>query len=217
MQIVSWFQPIAVCVITVVLVLIYCGRGWMVRRKRYLDFLLFDLSLATKKFEQNWGFLLTECDAGQVHTEFCRYMYLVAKNPGVQFGMQSDLVDKYWHEVICCTALYRDFCNTLAGRFIDHAPGTFSPKAYAITWMGYRTTFEGDPPPSIWPLPDLAEVERLKMYRAGSYSNSAAGGPLIIYDVTQVESCHTDSHGHGDGAHSDGGHGGCHAGCCGGH
>jgi hypothetical protein len=41
---------------------------------------------------------------------------------GVRTGMPSRVVDDAWHEFICHTRAYEEFCRTVMGRFLHHDP-----------------------------------------------------------------------------------------------
>ncbi|MGW2851495.1 glycine-rich domain-containing protein [Streptomyces sp. NPDC001215] len=49
------------------------------------------------------------------------FLYLSATNPGRRLS-PSPLVDIGWHTFILYTRGYREFCQRVAGRFIDHEP-----------------------------------------------------------------------------------------------
>lgn len=49
------------------------------------------------------------------------FLYLIATTPNAKFA-PSELVDIGWHTFILYTRDYAQFCRTIAGRFIHHAP-----------------------------------------------------------------------------------------------
>jgi hypothetical protein len=68
------------------------------------------------------------------------------------------IVDEMWHQHILDTAAYREDCEAIFGRFLDHFPyfgmrGTDDASAlhdaYYETVESYRRTF-GEPPPDTW-------------------------------------------------------------------
>ncbi len=74
------------------------------------------------------------------------------------------LVDEMWHRHILDTAAYREDCQRLFGRFLDHFPyfGMRGPEdaealegAYVETLARYREAF-GEPPVGTWINPDAS-------------------------------------------------------------
>jgi hypothetical protein len=61
----------------------------------------------------------TEWDSGEL--EYRRFLSLKAWYPSISL-VPSKLVDKVWHAHILDTRAYREDCNTVFGRFIDHFP-----------------------------------------------------------------------------------------------
>jgi hypothetical protein len=67
-------------------------------------------------------------------------------------------VDEIWHQHILDTIAYRNDCDAIFGRFMDHYPyfGTRGPQdaqdlveAYAETLVCFRENFR-EPPPDTW-------------------------------------------------------------------
>lgn len=58
-------------------------------------------------------------DAGEL--EYRRFLSLKQWYPGISL-VPSKLVDKIWHAHILDTRAYREDCNNVFGRFIDHYP-----------------------------------------------------------------------------------------------
>lgn len=53
--------------------------------------------------------------------EYKKYIFLVTKYPNIGIPMSSR-VDDIWHAHIVSTHNYQDFCNQIAGRYINHIP-----------------------------------------------------------------------------------------------
>jgi len=112
----------------------------------------FALTLAAQRYRDKTG--CDEEEALRVEREFRRFFLLIAENPGKQFGLHNGQIDDFWHELICCTALYHDFCIAVAGRFIHHDPQGGSGDGYARTWWAYHDRFAEAPALAFWPTPD---------------------------------------------------------------
>lgn len=78
------------------------------------------------------------------------------------------LVDDIWHQHILDTAAYREDCDAIFGRFLDHYPyfgmrgnddAQALQDAYADTLERYRNAF-GEPPPGTWISTDAASCKR---------------------------------------------------------
>ncbi len=109
----------------------------------------FDLSLAKRRYRERTG--CDEAETAQVEQEFRRFFLLLAENPGTQLGLHNGQIDDFWHELICCTALYRGYCVEVAGRFIHHDPQGGSGDGYNITWWAYYDRFLEAPDARFWP------------------------------------------------------------------
>ena len=95
-----------------------------------------------------------------VEREFRRFFLLMARDPKRLYGLHNGPVDDFWHELICCTSLYRDYCQTVAGRFVHHDPRSGSAAHYARTWWTYQEVFGEIPDLVYWPAPDPAHQRR---------------------------------------------------------
>lgn len=78
------------------------------------------------------------------------------------------IVDEMWHRHILDTAAYREDCDAIFGRFLDHFPyfGLRGPEdeqalhdAYALTLDLYEDAF-GEPPAGTWISADAASCKR---------------------------------------------------------
>lgn len=160
----------------------------------------FDLSLAARRYQQRSG--LSGAETASVEQEFRRFFLLLAENPGSIFGLHNGPIDDFWHELICCTALYRAFCQRVAGRFIDHDPEGGSGDGYADSWWAYHDRFLEAPPALYWPTPEPPERPAPRRTDNGYVISGCSGG--------------SDGGSHGGGC-CGGGHG-CGGGSgCGGH
>lgn len=160
----------------------------------------FDLSLPYMRFRKTTG--LDQATARRVEREFRRYFALIAMSPDCGLGMKSSLVDAFWHEVILCTSLYREFCTAAVGRFVDHDPMAGDVDAYARTWGAYVHIFEEEPDPDLWPAPDPEALGRLRIRTSTA---GPAGKRFTIMLVVSVDA----SDGGSDGSGGDGGGDGC--------
>lgn len=117
--------------------------------------------------EQGW----THAFAGQVVAEYKRFVGLamVAGHP----VSPSEAVDQAWHLHLVYTKSYwHDMCrDLLGGRELHHSPTTGGRAEgekfddwYTRTLESYRTFYQAEPPPAIWPSP----AERKKETAASS-------------------------------------------------
>ena len=56
-----------------------------------------------------------------VETEYRRFIFISAKYRSERLGMGGP-VDEIWHDHILDTYAYSEFCRSIAGRFLHHAP-----------------------------------------------------------------------------------------------
>jgi hypothetical protein len=79
-----------------------------------------------------------------------------------------EIVDEMWHAHILDTAAYRDDCQAIFGRFLDHFPyfgmrgeddAEALNDAYVETLDRYRDAF-GEPPAGTWISDDAASCKR---------------------------------------------------------
>ena len=54
--------------------------------------------------------------------QYRQYMYLISLGQFKGMSVPSDAVDQIWHAHILHTVHYADFCQNVAGRFVDHNP-----------------------------------------------------------------------------------------------
>jgi len=73
----------------------------------------------------------------------------------------SRKVDELWHAHILSTKEYAQFCERHNnGNFIHHDPSIpDSPDRYRQTWIKYEEFFKSQPPPEIWPFPEVEEED----------------------------------------------------------
>lgn len=115
-------------------------------------------ALAPKGFEDSladengW----TRGFASRVTTEYRRFLHLtqVAGHP----VSPSREVDAAWHLHLTRTRGYREMCETLFGRFVNHDPSSGGAgqteqfaRLYEQTLASYRRVFGCEPPADIWP------------------------------------------------------------------
>src|SRR5688572_11696677 len=79
----------------------------------------FDLGDVKAAYRKRYG--LTGEQADLHERELKRYLTLCIANPEGCYGMFSD-IDNLWHEFICHTPKYQEFCFGIAGRYLHHIP-----------------------------------------------------------------------------------------------
>lgn len=57
---------------------------------------------------------------------------LLVESPKYNAFCPSEVVDEMWHTFILHTKMYRDFCDNVAGGYIDHNPPAFGGKKEGI-------------------------------------------------------------------------------------
>jgi hypothetical protein len=89
--------------------------------------------------------------------EYRKFLSLQLLHPEADI-VPCKIVDEMWHRHILDTAAYRDDCQTIFGRFLDHFPyfgmrgeddAQALHDAYAATLERYRGAF-GEPPEDTW-------------------------------------------------------------------
>lgn len=136
----------------------------------------FDLGPAARRWRASSG--ADAAEAARVERAFRRWFALVAASP-VPLGMDSRPVDAFWHEVIGCTALYRRFCEAVAGRFIDHDPEGGSAAGSARSWAAWRAAYGEDPDPTLWPRPAEALIRAESVLATGDPAVTRAGAGTL--------------------------------------
>lgn len=143
---------------------------------------------------------------------------MIAINPGISFGMQSKIVDEFWHTLIECTALYRNFCTAIAGRFIDHDPEGGGDANYQRTLNAYQIAFGEQAPQDIWPRIEQEERKSSQVNGQGQSTSNDSGDfitipAMIFYSDNghqDTGSFHSSSDSDSNSSHSsDGGSHGC--------
>ena len=124
---------------------------------RGLDSLL-DLTMICQKLadpEEGKGYSEEHLDL--LEAEYRKFLAMRLANPEANI-VPCKLVDEMWHQHILDTIAYRDDCDAIFGRFMDHYPyfGTRGPAdeqdladAYDETLECYREAF-GEPPTDTW-------------------------------------------------------------------
>ena len=86
--------------------------------------------------------------------EIKRFLLVKALHPDRHYGMAGP-IDELWHTFIIFTRQYIDFCNSIAGGYIHHAPVVVGEERptdiYELFLRDYESTFKEVPPPHIWP------------------------------------------------------------------
>jgi hypothetical protein len=92
-----------------------------------------------------------------MEAEYRKFLALQLADPDAAI-VPCKLVDDIWHQHILDTAAYREDCDAIFGRFLDHYPyfgmrgdddAQALHDAYADTIERYRDAF-GEPPPGTW-------------------------------------------------------------------
>jgi hypothetical protein len=92
-----------------------------------------------------------------MEAEYRKFLTLQLLHPGEDI-VPCKIVDEMWHRHILDTAAYREDCDAIFGRFLDHFPyfgmrgeedGQALEDAYAETLERYRAAF-GEPPVDTW-------------------------------------------------------------------
>lgn len=202
-----------------------------IRTARLTAAMTFDLSQSRRRYMRESG---VTREVAIAHERECRrFLGLIGVNRGIRFGLMSETVDAYWHTMLECTELYRNYCMAVAGRFIDHDPDGGGQAPYARTWAAYRETFGMEPPIDVWPRPTDEQIAAAGVSRkdaSGSWAEPAVGAlvpALVFASMGQKRddggsdsgsgASGVDCGGHGcSGGCSGGGGGGCSGGCSGG-
>lgn len=102
-----------------------------------------------------------------MEAEYRKFLALQLMHPGSVI-VPCKIVDEMWHRHILDTAAYRDDCQAIFGRFLDHFPyfgmrgeddAQALNDAYADTLWRYRDAF-GEPPAETWISSDAAKCGR---------------------------------------------------------
>jgi hypothetical protein len=92
-----------------------------------------------------------------MEVEYRKFLTLQLLHPGEDI-VPCKIVDEMWHRHILDTAAYREDCDAIFGRFLDHFPyfgmrgeedAQALDDAYADTLERYRASF-GEPPVDTW-------------------------------------------------------------------
>jgi hypothetical protein len=98
-----------------------------------------------------------------MEAEYRKFLALHLAYPDADI-VPCKLVDDIWHQHILDTAAYREDCDAIFGRFLDHFPyfgmrdehdAQALEDAYADTIERYRDAF-GEPPADSWISPDAS-------------------------------------------------------------
>jgi hypothetical protein len=115
--------------------------------------------------EEGKGF--TREDSALAEGEYRKFLALHLMYPDADI-VPCHLVDDIWHQHILDTIAYREDCDAVFGRFLDHFPyfgmrgdddAQALVDAYDDTLERYADAF-GDPPPGTWRQPDAANCHR---------------------------------------------------------
>lgn len=102
-----------------------------------------------------------------MEAEYRKFLALQLMHPGAVI-VPCKIVDEMWHRHILDTAAYREDCQAIFGRFLDHFPyfgmrgeedAQALNDAYADTLWRYRDAF-ADPPAETWISSDAAKCGR---------------------------------------------------------
>lgn len=102
-----------------------------------------------------------------MENEYRKFLVLQLMYPGADI-VPCKVVDEMWHRHILDTAAYRQDCDAIFGRFLDHFPyfgmrgdadAQALSDAYVDTLERYRIAF-GEPPENTWISIDAASCKR---------------------------------------------------------
>lgn len=114
-------------------------------------------NLRMKLADTDEGPGLSEDRLDLMEVEYRKFLALHLAHPDDEI-VPCKLVDQMWHQHILDTAAYREDCEAIFGRYLDHFPyfgmrGEDDARAlhdaYADTLERYRAAF-GEPPPDTW-------------------------------------------------------------------
>ena len=134
---------------------------------RTLDVLLDLTNIRLKLADPEEGAGLTSARMDILEAEYRKFLALHIVYPDADI-VPCKIVDQMWHQHILDTAAYRDDCEAVFGRFLDHFPyfgmrGDDDARAlhdaYADTIDRYRDAF-GEPPEDTWISADAASCKR---------------------------------------------------------
>ena len=120
---------------------------------RHLDLTNVRMKLADPEEGKGYGFERLDL----MEAEYRKFLALHLAYPDADI-VPCELVDEIWHQHILDTAAYRDDCEAIFGRFLDHFPyfgmrgdddAQALSDAYADTIERYRENF-GEPPAETW-------------------------------------------------------------------
>lgn len=127
-----------------------------------------DLSnIRMKMADPEEGAGLTERELDVMEAEYRRFLALHLAYPDADI-VPCKLVDEMWHRHILDTIAYRQDCDALFGRFLDHFPyfgmrgeddAQALQDAYGETLGRYRAAW-GEPPAGTWISSDASKCKR---------------------------------------------------------
>lgn len=127
-----------------------------------------DLSnIRMKMADPEEGAGLTERELAVMEAEYRRFLALHLAFPDADI-VPCKLVDEMWHRHILDTIAYRQDCDALFGRFLDHFPyfgmrgeedAQALQDAYGETLGRYRAAW-GEPPAGTWISSDASKCKR---------------------------------------------------------
>jgi len=114
------------------------------------------------KYTQSDEAEMSERDWDKAEREYRRFLSLKCWYPGISL-VPSKEIDKLWHAHILDTRAYRDDCQHLFGRFMDHYPyfGLYGDDDYQLLVSSFEDTkalYEKHF--SRWPYPDPVDAAR---------------------------------------------------------
>ena len=102
-----------------------------------------DFSRLRHKYTTGHEAEMTEVEWDKAELEYRRFLHLKQLYPGISL-VPSKQVDQIWHAHILDTKAYREDCQSLFGRFIDHYPyfGIYGKEDYANLVSAFDQTIE---------------------------------------------------------------------------
>lgn len=154
-------------------------------RKKIIDRAMsFPMDEVLKKYSKEQSLPLEI--AREHEREIKRFLILSVINPQTRYLMAGPM-DEIWHMFILFTRKYREFCNSVAGYFIDHFPSVPGEKPqdmkdYVKLLEDYKIVFGEDPPPQFWPRPQKSRKDNAVQCGCGycHYECILGGCELVV-------------------------------------
>lgn len=117
--------------------------GWLVEQKLAPSVASLSFERLKHKYTETTEAEMTEKEWDFAEQEYRRFLTLKVLYPNVSL-VPSKMVDKVWHAHILDTRAYREDCEKVFGRFIDHYPyfGIYGKDDYQMLQDAFAETVE---------------------------------------------------------------------------